>query len=77
MWVAFLTCLIFVVRNCLFRALGDQLEGHGRNHFKHRLDVVNYMLEHREDYEPFVEDDVPFDRHGIVFLKIYNKSFLV
>ncbi|OWF40310.1 OTU domain-containing protein 3-like [Mizuhopecten yessoensis] len=49
--------------NCLFRALGDQLEGHGRNHFKYRYDVVNFMSEHREDFEPFVEDDVPFDRH--------------
>lgn len=49
--------------NCLFRALGDQLEGHGRNHFKYRYDVVNYMSDHRDDFEPFVEDDVPFDRH--------------
>lgn len=49
--------------NCLFRALGDQLEGHGRNHLKHRHDVVAYMLDHREDFEPFVEDDVPFDKH--------------
>ncbi|XP_060074418.1 OTU domain-containing protein 3-like [Ylistrum balloti] len=49
--------------NCLFRALGDQLEGHGRNHFKYRYDVVKYMSEHRDDFEPFVEDDVPFDRH--------------
>lgn len=49
--------------NCLFRALGDQLEGHGRNHFNHRQDVVEYILEHRADFEPFVEDDVPFDRH--------------
>ena len=57
-------------RNCLFRALGDQLEGHGRNHYKHRHDVVNYMVEHREDFEPFVEDDVPFDRHGKAFYNI-------
>ncbi|KAJ8319790.1 hypothetical protein KUTeg_001377 [Tegillarca granosa] len=49
--------------NCLFRALGDQLEGHGRNHYKHRFDVANFMMEHRTDFEPFVEDDVPFDRH--------------
>ena len=57
-------------RNCLFRALGDQLEGHGRNHYKHRHDVVNYMVEHREDFEPFVEDDVPFDRHSKAFYNI-------
>jgi len=58
-------------RNCLFRALGDQLEGHGRNHLKHRRDVVAYMLDHREDFEPFVEDDVPFDKHGVYFCCIH------
>ena len=50
--------------NCLFRALGDQLEGHSRNHYRHRQEVVKYMLDHRKDFEPFVEDDVPFDDHS-------------
>ncbi|XP_033097716.1 OTU domain-containing protein 3-like [Anneissia japonica] len=49
--------------NCLFRALGDQLEGHGRNHLRHRDDTVQYIIDHRQLFEPFVEDDVPFDRH--------------
>uniref|UniRef100_H3BH21 OTU domain-containing protein 3 n=1 Tax=Latimeria chalumnae TaxID=7897 RepID=H3BH21_LATCH len=49
--------------NCLFRALGDQLEGHSLNHLKHRQETVDYMIQHREDFEPFVEDDVPFDKH--------------
>ncbi|KAL8601373.1 hypothetical protein ACOMHN_042377 [Nucella lapillus] len=49
--------------NCLFRALGDQLEGHCRSHYQHRQDTINYMLGHRTDFEPFVEDDVPFDEH--------------
>lgn len=49
--------------NCLFRALGDQLEGHSRNHYKHRHDIVNYMIDHRKDFEPFVEDDMTFDEH--------------
>lgn len=49
--------------NCLFRALNDQLEGHTRNHLKHRYETVQYMKEHRNDFEPFVEDDVPFDQH--------------
>ncbi|XP_053307618.1 OTU domain-containing protein 3 [Spea bombifrons] len=49
--------------NCLFRALGDQLEGHSRNHLKHRQETVDYMIKHRNDFEPFVEDDVPFERH--------------
>ncbi|XP_069774921.1 OTU domain-containing protein 3 isoform X2 [Narcine bancroftii] len=49
--------------NCLFRALGDQLEGHSRNHLKHRRQTVDFMIKHRQDFEPFVEDDVPFDRY--------------
>ncbi|NXF09869.1 OTUD3 protein, partial [Smithornis capensis] len=49
--------------NCLFRALGDQLEGHSRNHLRHRQDTVDYMVKQREDFEPFVEDDVPFEKH--------------
>ncbi|GCB71876.1 OTU domain-containing protein 3 isoform X2 [Scyliorhinus torazame] len=49
--------------NCLFRALGDQLEGHSRNHLKHRRETVDFMVKHRQDFEPFVEDDVPFDRY--------------
>lgn len=49
--------------NCLFRALGDQLDGSERSHYKHRLDVVKFMSENRADFEPFVEDDIPFERH--------------
>lgn len=49
--------------NCLFRALGDQLEGHARNHLKHRHDTVDYMHKHRADFEPFVEDDISFEKH--------------
>ncbi|XP_032904211.1 OTU domain-containing protein 3 isoform X3 [Amblyraja radiata] len=49
--------------NCLFRALGDQLEGNSRNHLKHRRETVDFMIKHRQDFEPFVEDDVPFDRY--------------
>ncbi|XP_066231362.1 OTU domain-containing protein 3 isoform X2 [Saccopteryx leptura] len=49
--------------NCLFRALGDQLEGHSRNHLKHRQETVDYMVKQREDFEPFVEDDIPFEKH--------------
>ncbi|NXA11060.1 OTUD3 protein, partial [Sapayoa aenigma] len=49
--------------NCLFRALGDQLEGHSRNHLRHRQETVDFMVKQREDFEPFVEDDVPFEKH--------------
>ena len=49
--------------NCLFRALGDQLEGNPQNHSNHRLNVVNYMRNHRDHFEDFVEDNKPFDDH--------------
>ena len=49
--------------NCLFRALGDQLHGNSNDHFLYRTKVVNYMKQHREDFEPFVEDDISFDSH--------------
>ncbi|XP_068453887.1 OTU domain-containing protein 3 [Clinocottus analis] len=49
--------------NCLFRALGDQLEGHSRAHLRLRQETVQYMTSHRQDFEPFVEDDVPFAQH--------------
>uniref|UniRef100_A0A3P9D4D3 OTU domain-containing protein 3 n=1 Tax=Maylandia zebra TaxID=106582 RepID=A0A3P9D4D3_9CICH len=49
--------------NCLFRALGDQLEGHSRGHLRLRQETVDYMTSHRQDFEPFVEDDVPFAQH--------------
>lgn len=58
-------CCFFWVffRNCLFRALGDQLEGHSRGHLRLRQETIQYMMTHRQDFEPFVEDDVPFSQH--------------
>ena len=49
--------------NCLFRALGDQLDGSSGDHLRHRAAVVEYMRQHRQDFEPFVEDDLSFDTH--------------
>lgn len=51
-------------RNCLFRALSDQLSGSSRNHLDYRRAVVQYMKDFRADFEPFVEDDIPFDKYG-------------
>ncbi|KAJ8370997.1 hypothetical protein SKAU_G00110250 [Synaphobranchus kaupii] len=49
--------------NCLFRSLGDQLEGHARGHLQLRQETAQYMQSHRHDFEPFVEDEVPFTQH--------------
>ncbi|XP_042441996.1 OVARIAN TUMOR DOMAIN-containing deubiquitinating enzyme 7-like isoform X2 [Zingiber officinale] len=49
--------------NCFFRALADQLHGNEDEHQKYREMVVKYIMNHREDFEPFIEDEVPFDEY--------------
>lgn len=49
--------------NCFFRALADQLEGDQEEHEKYRKMVVQYILKNRGTFEPFIEDDVPFDEY--------------
>ncbi|XP_024402364.1 OVARIAN TUMOR DOMAIN-containing deubiquitinating enzyme 7 isoform X1 [Physcomitrium patens] len=49
--------------NCFFRAVAEQLEGDEEQHARYRQMVVNYLQEHREEFEPFVEDEVPFDEY--------------
>lgn len=60
-WVTF--CSSFFSRNCLFRALGDQIEGDHTSHMRHRRETVKYMRDHRSDFEPFMEDNISFDKH--------------
>jgi len=45
----------------IIRALGDQWNGDGQNHMEYREQVVKYIREHRDDFEPFMEDDRGFD----------------
>ena len=55
---------MFIFRNCLFRALSDQLFGNPQKHKQLRKEVVNYMRLHRDDFEPFHSDEyAPFDHH--------------
>ncbi|KAL7101407.1 hypothetical protein ACP275_08G051900 [Erythranthe tilingii] len=49
--------------NCFFRALADQLEGDEDEHEKYRSMVVRFIKNNREMFEPFVEDEVPFDEY--------------
>ncbi|XP_057419835.1 OVARIAN TUMOR DOMAIN-containing deubiquitinating enzyme 7 isoform X2 [Lotus japonicus] len=49
--------------NCFFRALADQLEGNEEEHQKYRSMVVKHILDNREMFEPFIEDEVPFDEY--------------
>ncbi|KAF9682378.1 hypothetical protein SADUNF_Sadunf05G0102800 [Salix dunnii] len=43
--------------------LADQLEGNEEEHGKYRSMVVQYIMKTREMFEPFIEDDVPFDEY--------------
>jgi len=47
--------------NCLFRSVCEQLEGNEDNHKKYREICIEYMKSHKEDFEPFIEDDQTFD----------------
>jgi OTU domain-containing protein 3 len=49
--------------NCFFRAIADQLEGDEEQHAEYRKKVVDYLEEHREDFEPFLEEDVTFEEY--------------
>ncbi|XAR74007.1 Ubiquitinyl hydrolase 1 [Bertholletia excelsa] len=49
--------------NCFFRALADQLEGKEEDQEKYRSMVVQFIMKNREMFEPFIEDDVPFDNY--------------
>lgn len=50
--------------NCFFRALADQLEGNEEEHEKYRHMVVQYIVKNREMFEPFIEDEIPFDEYS-------------
>lgn len=49
--------------NCLFRALSDQLYGTPSQHLKLRVDICNWIEDHKERYAPFVEDERGLDHH--------------
>ena len=49
--------------NCFFRAIAHQIEGHEEEHSRYREMVVEYIMQHREDFEPFIEDNVDFDEY--------------
>ncbi|CAL8084415.1 unnamed protein product [Calicophoron daubneyi] len=41
--------------NCLFGALSDQLTGTYANHLRIRHQAVDYIIDHRADFEPFFD----------------------
>ncbi|CAI5707790.1 hypothetical protein KXD40_008237 [Peronospora effusa] len=49
--------------NCLFRALSDQLFGDQQQYQQVREKIVNYLEQHRNDFEPFMEDEEKFEKY--------------
>ncbi|XP_051126746.1 OVARIAN TUMOR DOMAIN-containing deubiquitinating enzyme 7 [Andrographis paniculata] len=49
--------------NCLFRALADQIEGDEDEHEKYRKMAVKCLKENPMMFQPFVEDEVPFNKY--------------
>jgi len=49
--------------------MSDQLEGSEEEHMKYRAMVVEYIVKHREDFEPFIEDEIPFEQYCDSMLK--------
>lgn len=47
--------------HCFFRSLADQLEGDTGNHRLFRKNITDYMAEHKEVFEPFLEDEEDWD----------------
>eukprot|EP01119_Soliformovum_irregulare_P012595 TRINITY_DN3279_c0_g1_i2.p1 TRINITY_DN3279_c0_g1~~TRINITY_DN3279_c0_g1_i2.p1 ORF type:complete len:328 (+),score=114.91 TRINITY_DN3279_c0_g1_i2:206-1189(+) len=55
--------------NCLFRAVCDQILGNPERHAQFRDQCVDFMVANREGFEPFMEDDIPFDRYVVTMRK--------
>ncbi|CAH0479167.1 unnamed protein product [Peronospora belbahrii] len=49
--------------NCLFRALSDQLFGDQQQHKQVRNKIIDYLEKHRNDFEPFMEDEEKFEKY--------------
>jgi len=49
--------------NCLFRAMADQMVGDPNNYSTYRKQICDYIFHNREDFEPFIEDDEPFEAY--------------
>jgi OTU domain-containing protein 3 len=40
------------------------LDGTDDEHLRYRRIIAKYLADHREEFEPFVEDNRSFDEHG-------------
>ncbi|KAJ1723905.1 hypothetical protein LPJ61_005786 [Coemansia biformis] len=51
--------------NCMFRALADQVDGTPDTHRQHRESVCDYMAQHSNEFEPFMDETCSFNRYVI------------
>lgn len=49
--------------NCLFRSLSDQYFGVDKHHRSIRQEICQYLMNNKETYQYFVEDDQSFSQH--------------
>jgi hypothetical protein len=49
--------------SCMFRAVSDQLYGDEDHHMEIRRRCVKYMVDHRDDFAPFVDDSKCFEEY--------------
>ena len=49
--------------NCLFRSVCEQLEGNENDYQKYRDICIDYMKSHKEEFQPFIEDDQTIDEY--------------
>ena len=54
---------IFCFRNCLFRALADQIDGDHNRHAQFRESTIQYMRENDADFKPFHDGERPFNEY--------------
>jgi len=47
----------------LFRAMADQFVGDPNSYAVYRRQICDYIRDHRYNYEPFIEDDEPFEEY--------------
>jgi OTU domain-containing protein 3 len=47
--------------NCLFRSISDQLFSDQTHHLEIRHQIMNYIHDHQDHFQLFIEDDEPFE----------------
>jgi OTU domain-containing protein 3 len=50
--------------------MADQLEGDPNRFPAYRAAICDFIEQHKEDFEPFIEDDQPFDKVSVLDLHL-------